>query len=112
MGLMSEWRAFAAFAVNWLGMPVEAMPLYNDNHNDNLKRKGDKICAFILEVGNFGQNRDSSYMAKYPYLMRKCISAWIRVKDLFRHARIFPLDSIRFLWNILLNGFKSALKGE
>ena len=28
-GLMSEWRAFAAVAVNYLGMPVEAMPLYS-----------------------------------------------------------------------------------
>ena len=31
MGLMSEWKAFAAVAVDWLGMPVEAIPLYSSN---------------------------------------------------------------------------------
>lgn len=43
MGLMSEWKAFAAFAVKWLGMPVEAMPLFEDNdtHNVNLDKKAD-----------------------------------------------------------------------
>ena len=26
--LMSEWRVFVALVVDWLGIPVEAMPLY------------------------------------------------------------------------------------
>ena len=29
-GLMSEWRAFGAFAVEYLGMPVGAMPFYSE----------------------------------------------------------------------------------
>ena len=29
MGLMTEWKAFAAYAVDYLGMPSEAMPLYD-----------------------------------------------------------------------------------
>ena len=29
MGLMAEWRVFAVMAVEYLGMPVEAMPLYH-----------------------------------------------------------------------------------
>lgn len=28
MGLVSVWKAFGAFAVEYLGMPGEAMPLY------------------------------------------------------------------------------------
>ena len=31
MGLMSEWRAFGAFAVDYLGMPSEAMPMYSSD---------------------------------------------------------------------------------
>lgn len=110
MGLISEWRAFGVFAVEYLGMPAEAMPLYSSE--DKWERKASRIKSFIIEVGNFGHNRDTSYMMKYPYLQRKCISAWRRVKDMIRHARIFPLDSIRFLWGILFNGLKSTLKGE
>jgi len=60
MGLMSEWKAFAAFAVKWLGMPVEAMPLFEDNdiYNVNLDKKSDKICKFVLEVGTLDINKD------------------------------------------------------
>lgn len=31
MGLMSEWKAFAAFAVDYLGMPGEVMPFYSSS---------------------------------------------------------------------------------
>lgn len=116
MGLLSEWKAFAAFAVEYLGMPVEAMPFINldDNHNVNKKdkKKADKICAFILEVGNMGHNRDMSYFEKYPYLIRKMFSMGRRCGDLIRHARIFPMDSIRFFPRIMFNGLRSAARGE
>ena len=109
-GLLSEWRAFGAFAVDYLGMPPEAMPLYAPDNK--WKRKADNICSFILEVGNFGHNTDRSYFGKYPYVIRKAISMSRRIGYLFRHARIFPLDSVRFLPRILINGVRSAMRGE
>ena len=109
-GLMSEWNAFGMFAVEYLGMPIEAVPLLNAN--DNLKKKADKICEFILEVGNFGHNRDNSYFQKHSYFVQKCISAWRRVKDLCRHATIFPVNSVRFFFGIMYNGIVSTLRGE
>ena len=113
MRLMSEWKAFGSFAVEYLGMPVEAMPLFNenDNHNDRLKRKAARICEFIMEVGNMGHNRDSSYFRRYPYLIRKVLSFKRRSGDLLRHARIFPLDSVRFFPSIVFLGLRSAVKG-
>ena len=110
MRLMSEWKAFAAFAVDSLGMPVDAMPLYNPNHP--WSRKASRIQSFILKVGNFGFNRDMSYFQKYPYLIRKMISFVRRCGDLFRHMRIFPLDSMRFFTSIVFQGVKSAARGE
>lgn len=119
MGLMSEWKVFGAFAVEYLGMPVEAMPLLNDNQNENgwppsgsLRRKAKRICSFIMEVGNFGHNRDTSYYSKYPFLVRKTFSMGWRIGDLFRHVRIFPLDSIRFFPKLMYVGLCSAVKGE
>lgn len=120
-GLMSQWKAFGAFAVEYLGMPVEAMPFLNvrgkkvDGRCEievNLRKKADKICDFILEVGNFGQNRDNSYFQKHSYFVQKCISAWRRVKDLYRHAAIFPINSVRFFFGIMYNGIVSAIRGE
>ena len=110
MGLMIEWKAFGAFAVDYLGMPADAMPLYSPDKK--WKRKASRICAFIIEVGNFGHNRDKSYFGKYPYVIRKAISFGRRVGDLYRHARIFPLDSVRFLPRIVINGIQSAIRGE
>ena len=109
-GLMSEWKAFGAFVVEYLGMPIEAVLFLNAI--DNLKRKADKICEFILEVGNFGHNRDNSYFQKHSYFAQKCISAWRRVKDLCRHATIFPVSSMRFFFGIMHNGIVSAARGE
>lgn len=109
-GLMSEWKAFGVFAVEYLGMPIEAMPFYSAD--SQWKHKAEKICSFILEVGNMGHNRDSSYFRKYPYVMRKACSLGRRVNDLCCHARIFSLDSIRFLPYIMINGLRSAIRGE
>ena len=77
-----------------------------------LDKKAERIMEFILEVGNFGHNRDMSYYGRYPYVVRKAISAWWRVKDLCRHARIIPLDSLRFSAAIMFNGVRSAVRGE
>ncbi len=91
-------------------MPSEAMPMYSPDKK--WKRKADKICLFIMEVGNFGHNRDNSYYDKYPFLVRKFYSFGRRCGDLLRHARIFPLDSIRFFPGIVFNGLRSAANGE
>ncbi len=110
MGMMSEWRAFAAFAVEYLGMPSEVMPMYTPDVK--WKRKADKIWAFIMKVGNFGHKRDMSYYQNYPYLNRKVISLCRRCSDIIKHLRIFPFDSLRFFPYIMMNGFRSALRGE
>lgn len=108
-GLMSEWKAFAAFAVNWLGMPAESMPLYD--MDKKWKRKAERICRFVMEVGNFGHNqrRDFSGMS---YMKRKFVSFWGRLRDMLRHFKIFPLDSIRFFGGVLRSGLHAAVRGE
>lgn len=109
MGLVSEWKSFASYAVLYLGMPEGAMPLYEPS--GRFVKKAHQLQAFILEVGNFGHNRDSGYFNK-PYLIRKYYSMRRRIADLIHHARLFPLDSIRFFPKLMFNGFRSALRGE
>lgn len=124
MGLISEWKAFGAYAVEYLGLPVEAMPFFNANDDlnarsamplglsKNLKKKADRIMKFVMKTGNMGHNRDMSHFGNKPYLTRKCISMGRRIGDLINHARIFPLDSLRFFPNIMFNGVRSAMRGE
>lgn len=113
-GLMSEWKAFGALVIEYLGFPKDSMPLLNvnDDLDANLKRKADRIMEFILKSGNMGNNRDKSHFSKYPYLIRKCVSMGRRISDLINHARIFPLDSLRFFPRIMFNGLRSAMRGE
>lgn len=109
-GLMTEWEVFAFYAVDYLGMPNEAMPLYDSSAK--WKRKACHINQFILEVGNFGRNRDSSYYSKYPFLIRKMLSFGRRVVDVNRHMSIFPMDSFRFLLGMTKSGLCSVIHGE
>lgn len=110
MGLMTEWRAFAAMAVDWLGMPVEAMPLYCDSRR--WLRKGCCILSFVLECGNFGQNRKGDAAPAKSYVGRKLRSLWRKIRDFGRHMRLFPLDSIRFFWHFFWDGAAMAARGE
>jgi hypothetical protein len=110
MGLLTEWKAFGAFAVEYLGMPTEAMPLYSDK--ESCKKKAVRILSFIMSVGNMGNNRDHAYYEKYPYLVRKVCSMGVRCADILRHARLFPLSSLRFFPNIVFQGIRNAARGE
>ena len=73
---MKEWKAFAALAVDYLGMPVDAMPLYDER----FKGKGSRLIDFILK-GYSGN----------------------KVKDTWEIAKIFPCKTFRYLPSIFLN---------
>lgn len=96
MGIMSEWRAFAALAVDCLGMPEEAMPLYSSDKK--WSKKAEYIMEFVLESGNFGHNRKT--------VNGKLSSAWNKMKDFVRHSRIFPMDSFKFFFHFVRNGIQ------
>ena len=48
MKLMSEWRVFGMFAVEYLGMPKEAMPFYCEDKK--WKSKAKQILAFAIFI--------------------------------------------------------------
>lgn len=94
MGIVSEWKAFGTFAVEWLGMPVEAMPLYS--RGALWQRESHRICRVVMEAGNFRHNKDNSYRSKYPKLVEKSITFFHRLGEYGRLFTIFPLDAPRF----------------
>ena len=94
MGLVAEWQAFGAFAVEWLGMPEEAMPFFERGRSGS--RKARQICRVVLDAGNFGHNKDNSYRTKYPKLLEKTITFFRRLAEYTRLLTIFPSDTPRF----------------
>jgi len=110
MGVLAEWKAFAALAVNYIGMPVDAMPFYSDDKK--WKRKAVRVMEFVLETGNFGHNRDYSYQKKYPYIIYKAISFWKHLKDGAFFFSIFQLDSIKVTWRRMVVGVSVVIRGK
>lgn len=108
-GIMTEWKAFAALTVKYLGMPVEAMPFYSSDQK--WLRKAKKILGFVFETGNFGHNRDYSYRNKYPYVMFKAISLWKHIQDFGRYFLIFPLDAIKVICRKICVGVSVTIRG-
>ena len=63
-GLMSEWKAFATLAVEYLGMPKDAMPLYDVRD----KKKAEQILRHILKGEPYNVVRDTWAIAKiFPW---------------------------------------------
>lgn len=108
--LKSEWEVFASLAVNYLGMPADAIPFYRKSAS--LDRKANRLMNQILRTGNFGQNRDMSYVQKYPYLIRKLISFYRVTLDAFYRLGVFPIDTVAFYCRYVLSGSRAAIKGE
>lgn len=110
-GLMTEWKAFATFAVDSLGMPVEAMPFYPDGSKLQVaiyKKKAEKLLRLIIETGNFGHNKDYSYRSEYSGLIGNFITAWRRFNEFARIAMIFPWNAPKFYMTYLINRFRAV----
>ena len=108
MGLMTEWKAYASLAVDFLGMPADAMPFYE--HSIIQKRKAGRILSFVMETGNFGHNRDRSFYFNKPFLVRKAISFWRNTCDSIKFISIFPMDTIRIWVKMFKGGLIAALR--
>ena len=111
MGLMNEWRAFGAYVVDYLGMPVEAMPLYSADARWSIKAH--RINEFVMEVGNFGHKRagSGSGLKAQGFVARKAVSLLRRTADSVRHFITFPGNSLKIWWYMVWTGLK-VVRGE
>ena len=107
-GMMTEWKTFAALAVNALGMPYEAMPFYENSYK--WQRKAERVLTFIMETGNFGHNRDLSFRQEQSAIKRKVQIFLYITGDSVRHFRNFPLDSIKVWWCMMKKGLNSLVR--
>jgi len=109
-GLITEWKTFAALAVNTLGMPKDVMPLYEDPKK--WSRKANRVLSLIMETGNFGHNRDNTYQKTSSFFVRKTISLYRSTRDSIKRIVIFPIDAVRIWWIRLFEGIRTAAKGK
>ena len=108
MGLMSEWIAFASLAVNYLGMPAEAMPFYCIG--DKWSRKARRIMLAVLEQGNFGHNYDRSGLKDERVFIRKVKTLKFLTRNSIRIMTIFPKESIKSWLYLFYTRMKLTIK--
>ena len=98
-GLDSEWCAFASLAVNYLGMPVEAMPFYKDSRS----YKGKRLMERIIKTGNMGHNNDVNYRTKQTPIISNVITFFRRFTEFLELSFVFPVDAPKFFVNYVFN---------
>lgn len=101
MGLMSEWKVFAAVAVDWLGMSAEAMPFYDSSKC--YKRRAKRVVARILRVGDMGQNGEEGAAVKRSKWEASISKFFHRFGEFLNLMTIFPIDAHRFFINYLID---------
>ena len=108
-GLTSEWKAFGALAIKYLGFPKDSMPLLDvrsKKEDVRWRKKADRLMELVLESGNFGHNKDLSYRSRYSGMTYKIVAAWRRFLDFCRFAAIFPLDAPLFFVTYVMGKVK------
>lgn len=109
-GMLREWKVFAAFASEYLGMPADAMPFYDNSKC--WKRKANIVLNLVLESGNFGQGKDKSYKQKYHKTIRYCISFVLHAKDTFRRFCLFPTHALIMWWKLMMLVLVNVARGK
>ena len=86
-GLMTEWKAFAALAVEYFGMPAEAMPLYDSK----FKSQGLKLVDHIIKGSTGSVVRDTwSIFIIFPWhTLKFSPSIFFNVNGLKIKERLF-----------------------
>ncbi len=95
----------ASIAVNTLGMPVEAMPFYEDG---KFNKKAQRVLKRVLKTGNFGHNKDASYRTNNSKLVVNGITFGRRFCDFVSIAPSFPIDAPKFFVTYVFNRLKST----
>ena len=86
-GLIGEWKGFASLAVDYLGMPVDAMPFYDERYKD----KGTQLVEFILKGYSGNKFKDTWGVARIFSWKTFCYlpSIYLNVNGLKIKERIF-----------------------
>lgn len=105
-GLITEWKVFASLAVQYLGMPESAMPMFGSNVQE-FKWEAARLMDFVLKVGNFGHNREVEWSNGFK---RRTSLIWHRITDTFKLSFVFPLDAPKFLLNYAVDGVRGLMR--
>lgn len=108
--LESVWNIFGRFAVNFIGLSAEQLPLSGRNVSVS---KVNAVLVDIFNSGNFGNfDADGKDLRKGGYIKRKWRSFRFKSSRLFKLITLFPSYTIPYGFNWLVNGIYVAVRGK
>ena len=109
MRIVAEWKAFAAFAVDFLSMPTEVMPFFDEAVR--WKRKAQGVNKFILGVRSFRYKVERP-SERQSFYVRKFFSFLNHLREGGRHLGTFPLGTLRAFFGMAVSGVHAVRKRE
>ena len=108
MKLMKQWQVFGNIAVDFLGLPPNEMPFYNDKY----KVLSEKVLKLIMIEGNFGKENLKGYNRPKGYFAGKFYSLSKRVQRNYRVFRLFPRDAFMHLGKVFCWGIAAVFNDK
>ena len=105
--LTGPWRLLGAVAVRHLGMPAEAMPLYN---NKVARWRSNRLLRLLLDSSNFGEEQKQAFERKLDregWWKHRWQSACHYTSFYGQRALLFPRHGGRLLWKYYVAGAKN-----
>lgn len=107
MGLLQEWKCFGELAVDYLGMPLEAVPFLEVN--ECYHRRTQRVMKRVLTTGNMGHNIDMSYRWNHSKVVGLIITFGRRLKEFMELTLIFPHSAPVFFATYVTGRAKDSL---
>lgn len=101
MHLLKPWKALGCVLIDYLGLPADEMPLYDPK----MRRKASSIVNRVMQEGNFGSQTAYGRKRSNNYLYEKWFSLMCHVSRFSNLLFLFPLLTLRELWNVVIGGF-------
>ena len=79
--------------------------MFQDSRYD---KRADRLMAFIMDVGNFGHNREVEWSHAGK---RRMALIMHKITDTIRLSSVFPVDAPKFLLNYAWGGAKGLVSG-
>lgn len=106
--LLKVWKTFAYIAVNYLGLPQEECPLYEEGH----EHLADKVLDRILSEGNFGRYYEGRNTPRpEAYTAGKLHSFRITTGRYLQLFPLFPGIALRYYGHFIASGVYHYFKG-
>ena len=105
------WQEFGIVAVNYLGLPIEELPLAPKKLTS---KKTEKILNHIFKSGNFGRYSTEPKIntGSLPYLIKKWHHFRIQIRRHFKIYDIFPKYATQYIWQWFGGALLRLMKGQ